>query len=366
MKGDNIKLLDCTLRDGGQGLEIARRIGISDVNFTDEIIANSITHLVKSDIDIVELGYIDINDFVGHPFANHFTLEEVSKFLPKNRNPKQMYIALFTGPDLGENEIPEWNPNLVEGTRVILRYSELIRSLDYCEMLARKGYKLFVQPMLTMRYTDDDLKMVIDYANKMKAYALYFVDSFGYMYPKDIERLFKLYDNCLDPKIKIGFHAHNNLNLAFSNAQHFLKIAGDREIIIDSTVTGIGQGAGNLQTELILPYLNKNYGKNYNYDELLEVCEQIEPLLSPQDSSWFQRQADQHRLFPNIESVLYILGSNLLIPWCPWASAFVRSWSDRRQRGLLDLFWKLPPLLIWLLTLGSSLPSDYPDRIQPI
>ncbi len=278
MKGNNIQLLDCTLRDGGQGLEASYRTGISDVQFTDDIINNSIDHLVKSDIDIVELGYIDVNDFVGHPFANHFTVEEVSRFIPKQRNPSQMYIALFTGPDIDEKEIPEWNPSLVEGTRVILRYSELVRSLDYCEMLANKGYKSFVQPMLTMRYTDDELEMVIDRANKMNAYALYFVDSFGYMYPEDVERLFVFYNKRLDPKIKIGFHAHNNMDLAFSNVQHFLKIAGNRDVIIDSTATGMGQGAGNLQTELILPYLNKNYEKKYNYDELLEVCEQIEPL----------------------------------------------------------------------------------------
>ncbi len=280
MKGNNIQLLDCTLRDGGQGLEASRRIDISDVQFTDDIINNSIDHLVKSDIDIIEIGYIEISKFAGHPFANHFTVEEISRFIPKQRNPKQMYIALFTGPDIDEDIIPKCNSSTVEGTRVILRYSELVKSLDYCEMLAKKGYKTFVQPMLTMRYTDDNLEMVIDRANKMSAYALYFVDSFGYMCPEDVERLFHFYNNRLDPEIKIGFHAHNNMNLAFSNVQHFLKIAGNREVIIDSTATGMGQGAGNLQTELILPYLNKNYEKKYNYDELLEVCEQIEPLTS--------------------------------------------------------------------------------------
>lgn len=280
MKKDLIKLLDCTLRDGGQGLEAAYRTGISKTQFTDEIIIKSIDHLVKSDIDIVELGYIEKSRFAGHPFANHFTIEEVSRFIPEKRNPKQMYIALFTGPDTDDNLIPEWNPSLVEGTRVILRYSELKKSVDYCEMLAKKGYKAFVQPMLTMRYTDDELKMLIDRANEFHAYALYLVDSFGYMQAKDVERLFDFYDKRLDPGIRIGFHSHNNMNLAFSNVQHFLRIAGDRKVIVDSTAIGMGQGAGNLQTELILPYLNQYYGKEYNYDELLEVCEQIEPLTS--------------------------------------------------------------------------------------
>ena len=280
VKDGHIQLLDCTLRDGGQGLEATYRTDISRVTFTDEIITKSIDHLVRSDIDIVELGYIEKSYFTGHPFANHFTIEDVSKFIPEQRNPNQMYIALFTDPDTEDDLIPEWNPSLVEGTRVILRYSELKKSVDYCEMLAKKGSKTFVQPMLTMRYTDDELKMLCDRANEMHAYALYFVDSFGSMHAGDVDRLFRLYDERLDLSVRIGFHSHNNLNLAFSNVQHFLRIAGDRKVIVDSTVTGMGQGAGNLQTELILPYLNKNYSREYNYDELLEVCEQIEPMTA--------------------------------------------------------------------------------------
>lgn len=278
MSMGQIQLLDCTLRDGGQGLEAAYRNEISKIQFTDKIINDSINHLVKSDIDIVELGYIESSHFINHPFANHFTIEEVSKFIPKHKNPNQMYIALFTGPDTDPELIPEWNPSLIEGVRVILRYSELQKSIDYCEMLSKKGYKVFIQPMLTMRYSDDELKMLINQANEMHAYALYFVDSFGYMKSDDVERLFKFYDERLNSNVRIGFHSHNNMNLAFSNVQHFLKIAGDRDVIIDSTAIGMGQGAGNLQTELILPYLNQYYGKNYNFDELLKVCEQIEPL----------------------------------------------------------------------------------------
>lgn len=280
LKDSKIQLLDCTLRDGGQGLETAYSMGISRVQFTEEVITKSIEHFVKSNIDIVELGYIEKSHFARHPFANYFTLEEVSKFIPFHRNANQMYTALFTGPDTEDDLVPEWNSKLVEGIRVILRYSELKKSVDFCEMLAKKGYKVFVQPMLTMRYTDEQLGMLCDRANEMHAYALYFVDSFGYMQVGDIDRLFSFYAKHLDPSIRIGFHPHNNLNLAFSNVQHFLRIAEDRSVIVDATAIGMGQGAGNLQTELILPYLNQNYGKSYNYDELLEVCEQIEPMTS--------------------------------------------------------------------------------------
>lgn len=280
MKTRSVQLLDCTLRDGGQGLESAYRAGISNTKFTDDIIKRSIEHFVRTNIDIIELGYIEKSHFTGHLFANYFSVEEVSKFIPRDRVPNQMYITLFTGPDIDEKLIPERDSSLIDGTRVILRYSELNKSIEYCEMLSQKGYKVFVQPMLTMRYTDDELKMLIDRANEMNAYALYFVDSFGYMQVEDVERLFYLYNERLDKNIYIGFHAHNNLNLAFSNVQYFLKISGDRKVIVDSTATGMGQGAGNLQTEIILPYMNRKYGKDYNYDELLEICELIEPLTN--------------------------------------------------------------------------------------
>lgn len=278
MSTGNIQLLDCTLRDGGQGLQVAFQTGVSTVRFSEDLIRGAIDHFVKSGIDIVELGYIENNNFCDHPFANHFSVEEVSKFIPENPNPNQTYIALYTGPDADVDLIPEWNPSLVEGTRVILRYSELEKSLDFCEALSKKGYKTFVQPMLTIRYTDEELEYIIQRSNEMNAYALYIVDSFGYMQTEDVERLFQFMDERLKSKIKIGFHAHNNMNLAFSNVQHFLKIHGNRDVIIDACAIGMGQGAGNMQTELFLPYLNKYYGKHYHYDELLEVCELIEPL----------------------------------------------------------------------------------------
>ena len=276
----NINLLECTLRDGGQGLEIANKEHLSDIVFGDERLRACIRHLVQADIDIVELGYIDNNEFEGHPFSNFYNVEEISKFIPTNKNPRQLYVGLFTGPDVNLNDIPNWNESLVDGLRVILRYSQLEKSLEFCEGLTKKGYKTFIQPMLTMRYSDSELEMVIDRANSMKAYALYFVDSFGYMQSDDVERLFYFFNERLSPEIYLGFHAHNNLNLAFSNALKFLDIAFDRKVIIDSTSTGMGQGAGNLQTELILPYLNRQFGKNYNYDELLEVCDLIEPMTS--------------------------------------------------------------------------------------
>lgn len=277
----NIILLDATLRDGGQGLDDLYNNHISDKYFTEENKRKIIDLLGKSDVDIVELGAIGPSVDDKSKFAIYQNVEELSKYLPENKDPNKKYIGLYIGPDTDIDKIPVWNPSLVKYIRVILRYSELRKSLEYCAALAKKGYTMFVQPMLTMRYSNKDLDMVLGMTNDMGAYACYFVDSYGYMDSKDIDRLFSYYDKKLNKEVKIGFHAHNNINLAFSNVRSFLDIETDRELVIDSCVTGMGQGAGNLQTELIVPYLNESFGKQYNYEAILEVCEILDQEMIP-------------------------------------------------------------------------------------
>lgn len=277
-----IQLLDCTFRDGGQGIQALHLYGIEGSKFSDTLIKEGIENLRDSGCDIVEVGYVDeFKDPANEVFASYPKMELVSKNIPSPRRDGQKYIALYTGPDVAMEDIPDYNESMVEGIRVILRYSQLEKSLDFCEGLAKKGYKVFVQPMLTMRFSDEELDYVIERTNKMKAYALYFVDSFGYMYKEDVFRLYDYYEKRLDKNIKIGFHAHNNLNQAFSNVQEFVEhaiVTSDHDIIVDSCVLGMGQGAGNLQTELIVPYLNEKYQKEYNYNKILELCEKIEKL----------------------------------------------------------------------------------------
>lgn len=302
--GKNIYLLDATLRDGGQGLEDLHKNGFSDKIFSEEVKHSTIESLGNSNVDIIEIGTMGPSVDDKSKFAIYQNVEEISKYLPEKRNPNALYAGLYIGPDTDVNEIPDWNPSLVEGIRVILRYSELQKSLDYCAALSAKGYKVFVQPMLTMRYTDAELDMVIQAANKMKAYACYFVDSYGYMQPQDVKRLFDYFDARLDKDIKIGFHAHNNMNLAFSNVQYFLNIDSDRDVIIDSCATGMGQGAGNLQTELIVPYLNEKYGKNYDYDSVLDICDVLDNEMIP-DDLWGYSVA---RLLPAVYKTAYKYG----------------------------------------------------------
>lgn len=297
---NRVQILDCTLRDGGLGLEDAYKNNLSKICFNEEDIDAITEHLIASKVDIIELGSIEISAEDKRKFAIYQNVESISKKIPLNRRLDQMYVGLYRGPDTPVEDIPEWNPQMVDGLRVIIRYSELQKSLDFCAALAQKGYKVFVQPMLTMRYTEEELDLIIKESNAMGAYAVYFVDSYGYMNEADVRRFLEKFDDDLNENIRIGFHAHNNMNLAYANALSFIRHNTKHGLICDSCAVGMGQGAGNLQTELIAPYLMECMSNQYDYREILEVCEIIEKYM--ENSLWGYSVT---RLLPALHKTAY-------------------------------------------------------------
>lgn len=101
-----------------------------------------------------------------------------------------------------------------------------------------KGYKVFVQAMVSVAYTDEEFLELISRVNEIEPYAFYIVDSFGMMKRKDLTRLFYIVEHNLKPCIWIGFHSHNNLQLAYSNAQSLVDMQTNRKLIVDSSVYG--------------------------------------------------------------------------------------------------------------------------------
>jgi 4-hydroxy 2-oxovalerate aldolase len=279
MGNNTISILECTLRDGGLALEDEAKYD-KDVRRFDAGEASQIArHLALSFADFIELGSIELSDSDKTGYAIYNSISDISCIRPEIGSMSR-FAALFRGPDTPLEQIPEYNTTHCECIRVIIRYSELVKSMDFCAGLSHKGYKVFVQPMVTLRYTQEEINYVIKASNDLNAFALYFVDSYGYMNEDHVKRLFDNYDNLLDPSIHIGFHSHNNMNLAFSNVikfiEHSQKCNGERNIIIDSTCLGMGQGAGNLQTELLVSYLNDNYDTDYDYSAILDACEIVE------------------------------------------------------------------------------------------
>ena len=299
-----LQVLDCTLRDGGRGLEDLNKNGSKIHAFTEEDKQGIVCNLRDSGIDIIEIGSISMSkEYKGlEKYAIYSNVEELSKYVPDRIESGKIYTGFYIDPDTPIENIPEYSPELVNGIRVCIRYSQLQESIDYCKGLARKGYKIFIQPMLTMRYTDDELKRLVYSANEMEAYALYFVDSFGYMNEKDVERLYRLYAEDLDKNIKIGFHAHNNMENAMGNVRFFIEKLMDRDCIVDSCAMGMGQGAGNLQTEVLIEYLNRTRKAEYNFEKILETCDSVEKFRVHDMETWGYSPV---RLISAVHSVAY-------------------------------------------------------------
>jgi len=258
-----VRILDCTLRDGGY---------INNWNFGERTIKKVINKLTQSNIDIIECGFIEEVDFDKNK-ALFNNVESIREYIePKNKN--VTYVGMIAQPYITIDKISDCDGKSIDGIRVTFHEDEIEEALIYGKQLMEKGYKVFIQPVGTTSYSDIHLLELINKVNELKPYAFYLVDTLGIMYKNDLFRMFHLLDNNLDNSIAIGFHSHNNLQLSFSNAQELLMLHTKREIIIDSSVFGMGRGAGNLCTELVTHYINENIEERYDTVPLLEIVDE--------------------------------------------------------------------------------------------
>lgn len=264
----NIKILDCTLRDGGY---------INEWQFGYQNIKSILNRLAKADIDIVECGFLEDSEY-SEDYSFFSNVDQIEKFLPLDKRPTQ-YVAMTRYGHLDITRLKEYDGKSIEGIRVTFHENEAEEAIEYCRQIQDKGYKVYVQPVGTTSYTDSYLLKIIEIVNSIKPYAFYIVDTLGLMKKNDLLRLFYLVDNNLHKDIIIGFHSHNNLQLSFSNAQELAELHTNRSIIVDSSVYGMGRGAGNLNTELITQHLNSLKNTNYSTEYLLEIIDEtIIPL----------------------------------------------------------------------------------------
>jgi 4-hydroxy 2-oxovalerate aldolase len=246
-----IQLLDCTLRDGGY---------INNWHFGETAINSIINNLTKAKIDIVESGFLKPVDY-NSDYSLYPDSVSVDGFIPNNA-----YVTMMMEGQYQPENLHSADNSRVKGIRIVFypeRFNEAIQAANFVKS---KGYDTYFQPQGTEAYTDKQILDLVESVNKNNYYAVYFVDTFGVAVEDDVKRFAALVDRNLNTGIKIGFHFHNNMQQAFSNARSIVDLNLKHDVILDCSLFGMGRGAGNLPTELIAEYLNINYGSKYNLD----------------------------------------------------------------------------------------------------
>lgn len=262
---NKIHILDCTLRDGGY---------CNEWRFGFENVKKIVDGLAEANVEIIECGFLT-NKVQYDPNITKFTsINQIAKIIPENRE-GMIFVAMMNYGEFDIEELPVQDDSPVEGIRVAFHKRNRVEALELCRKIKEKGYLVFIQGMVSLSYTDEEFLSLIRSVNEIEPYAFYIVDSFGMMKGKDLTRLFYMVEHNLKENIWIGFHSHNNMQLAYSNAQKLMAVQTNRNLIIDSSIYGMGRGAGNLNTELFVEYLNENVDKDYHLKPLLSLIDEI-------------------------------------------------------------------------------------------
>ena len=260
-----IKLLDCTLRDGGY---------VNDWKFGHDNIESIFERLVDAGVDVIEIGFLDDR----RPFDIDRSIMPDTDSVEKiygNLDRKQAQIVGMI--DYGTCDISNIKPcseSYIDGIRVIFKKGIMHEAMEYCRAIKKLGYKVYSQLVSITSYTDEELLELISLVNDVKPYAVSMVDTYGLLHPEDLLHYYEILDANVDSTIGIGFHAHNNFQLAYANALAFLGKETDRDIVVDATLYGMGKSAGNAPLELVSMRLNEKYGKSYNINPMLEAIQE--------------------------------------------------------------------------------------------
>lgn len=266
-----IKLLDCTLRDGGY---------VNDWRFGEEAIAEIKRLLEEARVDILELGFLR-NESYQNSRTVFNRMNQVNALIG-GKKPGIQYAVMAEVSNPFPLEMLE--PVDADGTdiiRVIVwktkhngkgeEVDALQEGYDYCKGIVEKGYKLCVQPARVDQYLEEEFAAMVRQFSKLEPMALYVVDSWGTQTSQQLMHYMELADSLLPSGTALGYHGHNNKLQAFSVAEKMLSTAFQRDLILDASVYGIGRGAGNLNTELIAQYMNDRLGRTYDIQALAEI-----------------------------------------------------------------------------------------------
>ncbi len=264
----DIKVLDCTLRDGGL---------VNDFFFTDEFVKELYLANVKAGVDYMEFGYkaskemFDVNKFGKWKFCNDKDIREI---VGDNKTDMKISVMADVGRCDFRKDILNKKDSPIDLVRIATYINTIPAAIEMIEDCTKKGYETTVNIMAISKSNDVDIDAALELLCRSSVGTIYLVDSYGSLYPEQISSLAQRYLEMANKYgKKVGIHAHNNQQLAFANTIEAI-IGG--VCYLDATVSGMGRGCGNCPSEILLGFL-KN--PKYKINSLLQFIENyIVPL----------------------------------------------------------------------------------------
>lgn len=257
---NKLKILDCTIRDGGY---------LNNWRFDKRMVREVYRALSKSGIDFVEIGfrgtekYFDRNQYGLWRFTDINDLKDAVQGIGGAK------VAIMG--DYGKldtDDITDEYIQYVSLIRIAVHKDGTLDAIKQLEEIRKKGFAVSLQAMGITSYTSEEIKELINVLKDSVIDYVYIADSYGSILPDQMQSLIEPFKELTH--IKIGFHPHNGLQMAFANTLEAIKCGID---IVDSTIYGMGRGAGNLPTEVLLSYLQLSTADKYNVIPVLHAID---------------------------------------------------------------------------------------------
>ena len=273
---DSIRVIDATLRDGGL---------CNDFYFTDSFVKDLYQANLDAGVDYMEVGYkaskkmFDVKKFGKWKFADD---DDILKVIGENSEKK---IKLAAMADVGRcdfrEDIHDRANSPLDLIRVACYVHQIAGAIEMIEDAKKKGYEVTCNIMAISTAQEGDIRVALDMLGKSPVDTIYIVESFGSIYPEQMQRIASLYKEYADKyQKKLGIHAHNNQQLAFANT---IEAVGDGVDWLDATYNGMGRGAGNCSMENLLGFL---HNPKYNVFHVLKSIEKHMLKLKKDGIMW--------------------------------------------------------------------------------
>jgi 4-hydroxy 2-oxovalerate aldolase len=265
MYREEIKVLDCTVRDGGL---------INNYHFTDHFVETVYRSACDAGVDIIELGkkLCESDEYTRVKYGrwNFCDDDDLKRVIDSHDSEYRPLVAVMY--DVGRVDLSALQPrdqSPIDMIRTACYVADIDKGIDLAKRTKDLGYETTINIMAPSAAIESDLVEGLQQVNGAdEVDYLYLVDSYGAFYSEQVTHYLNLYKTHA-PRKELGFHAHNNQQLALSNTQQAII---DGVNLLDATVNGIGRGAGNCNLELLLNFLkNPKFDVRPVYKAIQEV-----------------------------------------------------------------------------------------------